>query len=109
MFVVKHLLASCLLLQYFTSDCWSNAYCIQVRLISDLTIRIGGLVAEMLVTKVRRLTMKSHYAGTRLGEERPAHRQMPLWAQALLLLAFWAAFLLLQVPSHRQQPCVYMA
>lgn len=34
------------------------------------------------------------------------HRQIHLWAQALLLLAFWAAFLLLQVHIQGHYSCV---
>ena len=41
------------------------------------------------------------HAGIRLGEEHPKHKQISLWSQILLLLAFWVAFLVLQVPLLR--------
>lgn len=71
----------------------------------------SGMVpgAEALTVTEASYYEDDYNAGNRLGEERPKHKRMPLWSQALLLLAFWAAFLVLQVLSLRCQSSVQAA
>ena len=95
----------CILCRRITVDTDTAGRCSSFPLIR-ITLGAETLLSrEGLVTQRRRL----RHAGTRLGQEHPSHRQISLWLQALLLLAFWAAFLLLQVPILRYQSPIGMA
>ena len=71
---------------------WQSLHCVSACQMRDFE--------EGIATQRPRL----HNAGIRLGDERAAHKQIPLWLQAVLLLSFWAAFLLLQVLLLAVQP-----